>query len=113
MSQAEYARRRGVSKEAVSKAIAQGRLRASTMVVDGRAKIADPDLADQEWDAATRPQPGMPRGEFGSDIPDLAESVARRAAAAARREETEAELAALELAERRGSSSRSPRCART
>ena len=83
------------------------------MVVDGRAKIADPDLADQEWDAATRPQPGMPRGEFGSDIPDLAESVARRAAAAARREETEAELAALELAERRGSSSRSPRCART
>lgn len=111
MSQAEYARRRGFSKEAVSKA--QGRLRASTVVVDGRAKIADPHLADQEWDAVTRPQPGMPRGEFGSDIPDLAESVALRAAAAARREAAEAELAELELRSAGASWWRSPWCART
>ena len=74
-----------MSKEAVSKAIAQGRLLASLVMVDGHAKIADPDLADEEWDATTRRQRDMPRGEFGDGIPDLEESIAPRKATAARR----------------------------
>ena len=55
-----YARRRGVSPEAVSKAVQTGRLKAS--VVDG--KIVDPDLADREWNEHTRKRadvlPSMP-----------------------------------------------------
>lgn len=49
-----YAKRRGVSAMAVSKAISSGRLRASVVRDErGQPKIADPDLADREWDAGT------------------------------------------------------------
>jgi phage terminase Nu1 subunit (DNA packaging protein) len=72
-------------------------------MVDGHVKISDPELADEEWESTTRPATGMPPGELGGDIPDLAESIARRAAAAARKEAAQAELAELELAEREGS----------
>lgn len=49
-----YARHRGVSAMAVSKAVAAGRLRASvTRDEHGQPKIADVALADQEWDAGT------------------------------------------------------------
>jgi hypothetical protein len=48
-----YARRRGCSAEAVSKAITTGRLSRSVVRVDGQPKIADPDLADREWAEAT------------------------------------------------------------
>jgi phage terminase Nu1 subunit (DNA packaging protein) len=50
MSQREYARHRGVSQAAVSRAISQGRLVKS---VNARGSIVDPALADREWDAAT------------------------------------------------------------
>jgi phage terminase Nu1 subunit (DNA packaging protein) len=48
-----YARRRGCSAEAVSKAIESGRLVKSVVRVRGAPKIGDPDLADAEWSAAT------------------------------------------------------------
>lgn len=50
MSQREYAKRRGVSQAAVSRAIKAGRLRAS--VAPG-GRIADPELADREWNEHT------------------------------------------------------------
>jgi hypothetical protein len=56
MSLSAYARRRGVSVEAVSKAVERGRLRGSIVLVDGKPKIADPELADHEWQANTRPR---------------------------------------------------------
>ena len=45
MKQAEYARRRGVSRQAVAKAIKQGRI---TVLPDGGL---DPEIADREWAA--------------------------------------------------------------
>lgn len=50
MSQRAYAKRRGVSQAAVSRAVQSGRLKASVAPGGG---IADPDLADREWDANT------------------------------------------------------------
>lgn len=55
-----YAKRRGVSAEAVRKAIDAGRLERSVVVVRGKPKIADADLADREWAERTRP-PGEQR----------------------------------------------------
>jgi hypothetical protein len=49
-----YARRRGVSVEAVRRAIQRGRLSASLSVdAQGKTKIADPKLADREWSKNT------------------------------------------------------------
>lgn len=129
-----YARRRGVSPEAVSKAVTTGRLKDS--VVDG--KIADPDLADREWDANTQRRPSAiehnveqagvaqapgetddelkesarrsldtpPARPRPADLPpgvaDLNTSRAVRAHALARRDTAHADLAELELAQKRG-----------
>lgn len=57
----EYAKRRGVSHEAVRKAVAAGRLKECLVTVRGKAKIADPDLADREWVAAAAPPPPPPK----------------------------------------------------
>lgn len=61
-----YAKRRGVSPVAVSKAVASGRLSASVVRDERNApKICDPELADREWTANTRPRidhpPSVPR----------------------------------------------------
>ncbi len=49
-----YAKRRGVSAMAVSEAIKNGRLvKSVTRDENGLPKIADPDLADAEWEANT------------------------------------------------------------
>lgn len=48
-----YAKHRGVSVEAVSKAVKKGRLVRSVVVVAGAPKIANWELADQEWTANT------------------------------------------------------------
>jgi hypothetical protein len=48
-----YATMRGDSPEAVSRAIKGGRLVKSVTYVDGVPKIADPALADQEWEDNT------------------------------------------------------------
>lgn len=54
MSLRDFAKRRGVSAMAVSKAVKTGRLKKSvTHDPRGQPKIADPELADREWDAST------------------------------------------------------------
>lgn len=63
LSQAEYARRRGVSREAVSKAIRDGRIR-----LDERGRL-DPVAADAAWRANTDPgRPGS-NSAAASDAP--------------------------------------------
>ncbi|HET9063662.1 MAG TPA: hypothetical protein VFO62_10275 [Candidatus Binatia bacterium] len=105
----------------MSKAVASGRLSASVVRDDsGAPKIGDPDLADREWDANTRPRIDHPPAErpprpepasppaparpsdsashaprASADVPDYNESRARREAALA-------DMAELEVAERRG-----------
>ncbi len=57
MTLTEYAKRRGCSKVAVSKAISGGRLTASVGRDEhGRPLIVDADLADREWEERTRPR---------------------------------------------------------
>lgn len=57
MSCRAYAKSRGLSANAVSVAIAAGRLmKCITRNEFGQPKIADPDLADREWAANTDPQ---------------------------------------------------------
>lgn len=116
-----YARRRGLSPEAVSKAVADGRLRESVTRAGGAPKIADPDLADREWAANTRPRIDHPPAPVADEpspptprprrqptahvvveddparprVPDYNESRARREAALA-------DMAEIEVAERRG-----------
>lgn len=121
MSLRSYAKRRGVSVEAVSKAITAGRLRESVTTVDGKPKIADAELADREWEANTRPridQPRPPTTKRGApvapidvvvsddetlppDVPNYNVSRAVREAAAARRENALADMAEIDVAEKR------------
>ena len=102
ISQAEYARRRGVDPTSVRDAIRAGRI----TLIDGKI---DPSVADVQWQANTRRRaraideapapPPMPMGEGGyaytGAVPDYNESRARREAA-------EAEKAELDLAKLRG-----------
>lgn len=53
MSLRAYGRHRGTSAVAVLRAVRRGRLVQSVVLVGGKAKIADPALADQEWEANT------------------------------------------------------------
>lgn len=104
----EYARRRGVSLGAVQKAVKSGRI----VLLDGKI---DPEVADIQWQrntdasrqrgaaavasmaSAAAITPRSTRGDSGDDGagPQLLESRARR-------EQALAELAELELAEKRG-----------
>jgi phage terminase Nu1 subunit (DNA packaging protein) len=124
MTLTAYAARRGVSPKAVSKAIAAGRLSASvTRDQHGAPKIADPDLADREWEANTRARVEYTAPEHGQVVEqhqqpedrrpamrsaashEMAEYYAHRSARegeAARRERLQADLAEFTLAERRG-----------
>lgn len=99
-----YARHRGVSAEAVSKAVKDGRLSESIVMVDGAPKVFDVDLADLEWRSNTRPRIDHGDDDEPSDesgIPNYNDSVALRAMHAARREGALADLAEIEVAERR------------
>ncbi len=107
MSLRAYAIRRGVSAEAVSRAVEAGRLRES-IVRDprGAPKIADPELADRDWAANTRPEPGRTPRRQPNDMaavqnPPPAETPDYQLARA-RRETALACMAELDLAERRG-----------
>jgi hypothetical protein len=114
-----YAGRRGVSAEAVSKAIETGRLHAS-VVRDARGapKIADPELADREWGARTRPRidhapvaraapaepaavPAPAAGVAPDDQREYHIARTARETASARREAAQAEIVELELAQTR------------
>ena len=93
----EYARQRGLDKEAVRRAIISGRLSRSVKK-NGRVYDIDPDLADQEWKEHTDPSKqnnGKPN-TGGSAPPSLTQARAVREMYAAR-------LAQLEYEERSGS----------
>lgn len=101
---AEFARSRGISSEAVRKAIGAGRLvNCLSKNEKGRLRI-DPEMADEEWAANTKhhhaPKPqrlasGDPAGE---SKPETANYNASRA----KREMYQAELARLEYEEKHG-----------
>lgn len=67
ISQAEYARRRGVAKSAVAKAVKEGRI----TLVEGKIH---PDLADLEWAKNTRMRidGGRPASEQGVGMGEVA-----------------------------------------
>ena len=113
ISQAEYARRRGVAKSAVAKAVSEGRM----SLIDGKV---DPQVADIQWERNTRARAGSGRSTGhvsapGADLLDGAvEEGAQPAsppaqppadgysAARARREHAEAATAEIQLAKLRG-----------
>lgn len=114
-----YAKRRGVSPEAVSKAISDGRLRESVVFVDGQPKIASYEVATIEWTANTRPridnphphrpEPAQPRADDVALEMSPTEAIARynvaralREESAARRESALADIAELEAGEKKG-----------
>jgi phage terminase Nu1 subunit (DNA packaging protein) len=110
MTLTEYAKRRGKSLQAISKAVKVGRLSRSVgRTAEGHPFITDPELADQEMDANTRQSVsdpiapevraaviGLPAG-----TPPYQVSQAVRAAAAARREQALADSAELDLEAKR------------
>lgn len=109
ISPAEYARHRGVTRAAVSKAIRSGRI---TLI----GKLLDPVAADAQWEANTDPaqsmrasgaraangaEPASPLPEGGA--PGRGSADGRALLEAKRRRETAlAEIAELELEEKRG-----------
>ncbi len=99
ITQTEYARRRGCSEAAVRRAITDGRI----TTVDGRI---DPVAADAQWERNTRPRAGSAPA---SSRPPAAEADAKPRddsngywVAKSRREQAEAELSELKLAEQMG-----------
>lgn len=96
-----------MSVEAVSKAVAAGRLPRSVVIVNGQPKIGDVDLANQEWEANTRPRIDHPRvphrgpRSSGGDDGVVGEHKEAYDAARARRESALADLAEIEVAEKR------------
>ncbi len=94
MSYREYAKHRGVSPEAVSKAVKTGRISASS-----KGKI-DPAIADQEWEANTDPSRNPSRAAKATDGEAEAASVSGGlppyAQSRAIREAYEARLSKLE-----------------
>jgi hypothetical protein len=101
-----YARRRDVSHEAVRRAIESGRLERSVVLVKGEPKITDPELADHEWEANTRPTsmaapPAEPL-DARDDLIDFAEARRRREVELWRQARLKREGDELDLAKRKG-----------
>lgn len=94
ITQAEYARRRGCSRVAVTKAIDKGRI----SLIDG---MIDPAVADVQWKANTRARAGSASMRETRQAKDDGGEEGYMAART-RREQAEAELAELKLAEARG-----------
>lgn len=110
ITQAEYARRRGCSKQAVSKAVKAGRV----TLIDG---MIDPEIADREWARNTDPEQqerGAPeqfeitqaRVQASAQQPpaaaEKAESDPLLVNAKTRTEKLRADLLELDLREKRG-----------
>lgn len=66
IAQAEYARRRGCSREAVSKAVQERRIS-----VDAQGRL-NPDVADAEWTRNTLPRPAVNAAPASPDVPTSA-----------------------------------------
>lgn len=113
ISQSEYARRRGVAKSAVAKAVAEGRI----SLIDGKV---DPHVADIQWERNTRARAGSGQASghvsapnadlLSGDAPENSPQTPAPApvpvdgysAARARREQAEAATAEIQLAKLRG-----------
>jgi hypothetical protein len=102
----DYARQRGISPAAVTKAIKDGRIKRAVILGSKGKKSIDSEIADQEWAASTdttmgAPSHAVPRGHNiatqpgGADTPSFMESKAKR-------ESFMAELARLEYEEKSG-----------
>lgn len=95
MSYRAYAKHRGVSPEAVSKAVRTGRITATT---DGKI---DPDKADRQWEANTDPSRNVQRDAKASagdaDTASSASGLPPYAQSRAIREAYEARLSKLEF----------------
>lgn len=112
----DYAKHRGCSPAAVSKAIKQGRLEKSiTRDKLGHPKIVDPVKADQEWERNTAPRPEAepepkpkPRATAKEKAPEApvepvdTSGVPSYADSRARAEAAKAGLQTLKLMEERG-----------
>ena len=104
----EYARRKGVSVEAVSKAVRVGRLAKSVTWSKANKPRLLPDLADQEWHASTDPSqqrvPAVPppRPEPEAEQPANEPKTATFQQARTLREAYMARLAKLEYDEKSG-----------
>ena len=104
ITQAEYAKRRGVSQVAVHKAVKAGRI----SLIDGKV---DPDVADVQWARNTRARAGS-GGAAATPLERAAASAVSNAPDAAgdpdylvsraKREAAEAALSELRLAEQQG-----------
>lgn len=94
LSMRQYAIHRGVSVQAVSKAVKEGRIKL------GRDKKIDVAKADKEWAANTNTRAGSDPAVAGLEIPTYAESRAAREAYAALREKQLFELEAKTLVPR-------------
>ncbi len=86
MSLNAYGKRRGVAYNAVKKAVQLGRLSESVVIVKGKPKIADPELADHEWDTTTREQAVKKPGDVARAESGLAEGKISYVEARRRRE---------------------------
>lgn len=111
ITQAEYARRRGCSREAVSKAIESGRISAV-----GTDKLIDPAVADIQWERNTRTRANAKadtgssaaQGDSARGEADKGDSAQRGTGderymtARSRRETAEADAAEMKTAELQG-----------
>jgi hypothetical protein len=98
-----YARHRGCSRQAVSRAWKAGRLQRSVVLIDGRPTVTDFADADREWeensDYTRQPQRlDAPSG----DTPGEDDAAGPYAGAAAREKHWKAELAELQYKQRAG-----------
>lgn len=91
MSYRAYARHRGVSPEAVSKAVETGRI-----TVNANGKL-DPKKADREWEANTDPSRNAPHSEAEAASPAPGHGLPPYAQSRAIREAYEARLSKLEF----------------
>lgn len=94
LSMRGYAKHRGVSVQAVSRAVKEGRIKLT------RDKKIDVAKADKEWEANTQKQAGSDTAVIATGLPTYAESRAAREAYAALREKQEYELRARTLVPR-------------
>ena len=100
MTQAEYSRHRGCSREAVRQAIEGGRIMAF-----GPEKLIDATLADAQWQRNTRARtPGVNARAAAATAAPAADEAPTESYSAwrCRREAAEAQAAELRLAEERG-----------
>lgn len=92
MNLTQYAKRRGVSAMAVSRAVARGRLRDSVVRGNGGKAIgiSDPELADHEWDANAAQPTKLNPNKVSPNLGEAEEPTANTSMSIAEAKEVEA-----------------------